>query len=136
MRLRLPALAATALVAAFLPPAGAAGCDDATDQATLNACAARHQQEADAELNRVYGEIVRRLGGDSGTLDRLRDAQRAWIGFRDAECAFASSGAAGGSAFPMVMAGCMAGMTEARTEELEEYLHCEEGDLDCPVPAE
>ena len=37
----------------------------------------------DAELNRVYAELRRTL--DPEGRDALRDAQRAWIGFRDAE---------------------------------------------------
>ena len=35
----------------------------------------------------------------------------------------------------MVVANCQAGLTNLRLKDLQGYLHCEEGVLDCPVPA-
>jgi hypothetical protein len=35
----------------------------------------------------------------------------------------------------MVVAECRQELTEARTRQLDAYLHCQEGDLACPVPA-
>jgi uncharacterized protein YecT (DUF1311 family) len=66
----------------------------------------------------------------------LTKAQRAWIVYRDAECAFATSAVADGSAYPLVANGCLTDLTEARTQDLEAFLQCEEGDLSCPVPSE
>lgn len=34
----------------------------------------------------------------------------------------------------MLLAGCLAELTEARAAQLDAYLACEEGDLSCPVP--
>ena len=31
---------------------------------------------------------------------------------------------------------CLAGLTERRTKELDAFLHCEEGDMSCPVPGQ
>jgi uncharacterized protein YecT (DUF1311 family) len=41
--------------------------------------------QADAELNKVYQECVRTLAG--GAEQRLREAQRAWVDFRDRQAA-------------------------------------------------
>lgn len=39
---------------------------------------------ADAELNRVYQKALKAMP-DAATKDKLREAQRAWVVFRDAE---------------------------------------------------
>ena len=54
--------------------------------------------------------------------------------FRDAECGFAASGVAGGSAEPMVTAQCLARLTQSRNADFKAYLACPEGDLSCPLP--
>ena len=63
-------------------------------------------------------------------------AQKSWIGFRDAECAFQSSAGADGSVYPMLVADCKTTLTNDRVEQLKTYLDCEEGDMTCPVPAQ
>ena len=50
--------------------------------------------------------------------DRLRDAQRAWIAYRDANCAFDHSIWGGGSMRMIWGASCMASMTAERTVDL------------------
>jgi uncharacterized protein YecT (DUF1311 family) len=124
------------LTLAGLSTAQAAGCDDASDQATMNACADKALKASDAELNAVYRTITHRLASDPETEKQLVAAQRAWIAFRDAECKFSSSGTSGGSAYPMVHSMCLDGLTRARTKDLKALLTCEEGDMSCPVPAE
>jgi uncharacterized protein YecT (DUF1311 family) len=42
----------------------------------------------------------------------------------------------GGSAYPMVLHGCLTQKTAARAKELEQLAVCEEGDLSCPMPAQ
>ncbi len=105
---------------------------------TLAACAATQADESykaiDAQLNNTYKEITARLKDDADGKKLLLDAQRAWIKFRDAECAFQASTVTGGSAYPMVMQTCMASLTQQRVQDLKRYTQCEEGDLTCPVP--
>lgn len=110
-------------------------CESAEDQATLNRCAQNSYQAADAELNALYHRIRQRLGDDPDAYRQLRDAQRHWISFRDAECAFAASAVEGGSIYPMVYDGCLEGLTLQRVDQFRQYLACEEGDMSCPVPA-
>jgi uncharacterized protein YecT (DUF1311 family) len=93
-------------------------------------------KKADQALNQTFKKIQKRLDDDAGGKARLVKAQRAWIAFRDAECTFQSSGDDGGSAAPMVAAGCRADLTNDRTKQLKAYLNCQEGDLACPVPSE
>jgi uncharacterized protein YecT (DUF1311 family) len=107
-------------------------CDNATTQAELTECSAQAYQTADDALNAAYQALVDQLSNNTASLEKLRVAQRAWIGFRDAECAFESSAVEGGSAQPMVRNGCLERLTKARTEALREHASCAEGDLSCP----
>jgi uncharacterized protein YecT (DUF1311 family) len=132
MRLAFLALAASLLVPAV---ASAEDCQNATDQATMTQCAGKAFNDADKQLNADFKEIEKRLADDAGTKKLLVAAQRAWIAFRDAECDFQSSGAAGGSMHPMLVAGCKAALTNQRLMDFKTYLACEEGDMSCPVPA-
>lgn len=132
MRLALAALAALLVSTAV---AAADECADAEDQATLNACAGKVLAEADRKLNADYKAIEKRLADDVAAKKRFVAAQRAWIAFRDAECAFQTSAVEGGSIQPMIDANCRAALTSQRVEQFRTYLACEEGDMSCPVPA-
>ena len=90
---------------------------------------------ADAELNRLYQKIESRLSDNAAAKHKLVAAQRAWVAFRDVECKFAASAVEGGSVYPDIVEACLQGLTEARIENFNAYLDCEEGDLSCPVPA-
>jgi uncharacterized protein YecT (DUF1311 family) len=46
-------------------------------------------------------------------------AQRTWIAYRDAQCEAAGFQARGGTMEPMLVAGCIADITEVRTKELK-----------------
>ncbi len=58
--------------------------EDPTTHGVLG-CISRSHEAWDAELNRVWGELGEALPAE--TFTKLREAQRAWIGFRDAEWA-------------------------------------------------
>ncbi|NTZ82837.1 DUF1311 domain-containing protein [Burkholderia metallica] len=133
MRVLTGLLGSLALVASVAH--AQANCADATDQATMTACADRAYKKSDGELNRTYQAVTERLRNARPLADKLVNAQRAWIAYRDAECHFSSANAEGGSAYPMVVSTCLDDLTKARTETLKGYLSCEEGDLACPVPA-
>ena len=109
-------------------------CTEST-QSKLNECADAAFRKTDAALGAAYKEIPKRLNGDRSTLKLLIAAQRAWIGFRTAECTFTAAGVAGGSIHPMIVAECLADLSRKRLGDLELFLKCAEGDLNCPVPA-
>ncbi|WP_223435270.1 MULTISPECIES: lysozyme inhibitor LprI family protein [unclassified Pseudomonas] len=120
----------------FTTVAHAVDCDNATDQATMNQCAAQQNKAADKELNALYQQITARLKDSPESKKQLIGAQRAWIGFRDAECRFSASGVEGGSVYPLIYSNCITDLTTARVEAFKTYLKCQEGDLSCPVPGQ
>jgi uncharacterized protein YecT (DUF1311 family) len=89
-------------------------------QFELNRCAARARDKADAELNKAYRELMNGTTGPERA--KLRDAQLAWIKFRDAQCDYESVGNKGGSIYPMVYSFCLAKMTNARVKQLQEII--------------
>ncbi|SCX53562.1 Uncharacterized conserved protein YecT, DUF1311 family [Pseudomonas sp. NFACC32-1] len=109
-------------------------CTNAMTQGEMNQCAAQEKKAADDELNRLYKQITARLKDNPEAKQLLVKAQRAWIGFRDAECNFSASGVEGGSVYPLTYGNCVTALTKARVETFKTYLKCKEGDLSCPVP--
>lgn len=106
----------------------AAACSG-TGQADLDACAAADLKRADAAMNAAYATLLKGIGPKAQ--QGLKEAQRAWLLYRDRSCDLEASGTEGGSAQPMVRAGCLAALTEERTRRLKGYLSCQEGDLSC-----
>jgi uncharacterized protein YecT (DUF1311 family) len=118
----------------FTAWAHAVECDSATDQSSMNQCAAQQSKAADKELNAHYQQITARLKDSPDSKKLMVSAQRAWVAFRDAECTFSASGVEGGSVYPLIYSNCITELTKARVETFKNYLKCQEGDLSCPVP--
>jgi uncharacterized protein YecT (DUF1311 family) len=113
----------------------AGDCTDAPDQTAMTVCAGQAFKKVDAELNALYKQIMARLKDNPDKSKLLVTAQKSWLTFRDAECAFSTSTAAQGTVYPMLVAQCRDALTRKRIVEFNSYLHCEEGDLSCPVPS-
>jgi uncharacterized protein YecT (DUF1311 family) len=106
------------------------GCPDAQAQLAMNMCAQIDFERADAQLNRVYREEIAGARHQDREIDRsfdqrptaeavLREAQRAWVTFRDAQCTYEGYGEArGGSLEPMVYSDCRARLTRERIAQL------------------
>ncbi|MFL8990190.1 lysozyme inhibitor LprI family protein [Pseudomonas sp. QLc11A] len=118
----------------FTSMAVAVDCDNASNQATMNQCAAQQNAAADKELNALYQQITSRFKGNPDNKKLLVGAQRAWVAFRDAECKFSASGVEGGSVYPLIYSNCTTELTKARVQTFKNYLKCQEGDMSCPVP--
>jgi uncharacterized protein YecT (DUF1311 family) len=88
----------------------------AETQRGMNEAAGIDFAKADAEMNRAYKKLIGSI--NPATQAKLRNAQRHWLKFRDAEAEFRSMTVIGGSAYPMVYAGNRATLTRARTREL------------------
>ncbi|WP_053147457.1 lysozyme inhibitor LprI family protein [Pseudomonas sp. Pf153] len=129
-----PRLLLTLAPLLFVSIAQADDCANATTQGEMNQCAAQAKKAADDELNSLYKQITARLKDNPEAKQLLVKAQRAWIGFRDAECNFSASGVEGGSVYPLIYGNCITALTKARVETFKTYLKCKEGDLSCPVP--
>jgi uncharacterized protein YecT (DUF1311 family) len=93
-------------------------CEGYGSQAEASGCAHREFLAADAELNKAYNRLAGILDADEKAL--LKEAELAWIKYRDSNCTFESSQYAGGTMRPMIESFCMARVTKARTAELKE----------------
>jgi uncharacterized protein YecT (DUF1311 family) len=98
-------------------------------QMGMNACAEADAAAADTELNAAYKQLAAKAEGKEK--DALRDAQRAWIVFRDKECDFETIGEEGGSIRPMEISICIAERTKERSTELKHFLACANDDKAC-----
>lgn len=95
-------------------------CAEAGTQYEMNQCAHKEFTTADAELNKVYAQLVSKL--DVKRRARLKESELAWIKYRDANCEYESSEYEGGTMRPMVHSFCLARMTAARTGELKDQI--------------
>lgn len=102
-------------------------CKDPQTQADMTICAGRDLADADKALNVQY-QVTRKAlkerdAGASAELkggeDALLKAQRAWLAYRDAQCASVGFQARGGSMEPMLVSACEADLTRRRTGELK-----------------
>src|SRR6267142_215159 len=105
------------VASAFGQGAKKAPCSDANTQTEMNICAGKEYKAADATLNRVYQQLVAMLEPEEKA--QLKEAQTAWIKYRDANCEFVADQYKGGSIRPMIHGLCLAGVTSNRTSELK-----------------
>ncbi|MGF6394754.1 lysozyme inhibitor LprI family protein [Pseudomonas plecoglossicida] len=93
--------------------------DKASSTVAMSACIQAETKLQDARLNRVYKQLLARL--DSGQQKSLREVQRQWIGYRDANCRFHVQ-ASGGTMAQLEGGMCVLDMTRERAAELERVL--------------
>jgi uncharacterized protein YecT (DUF1311 family) len=109
-------------IVTFAASARADECDNPMDQSTMNACAQDAYRKSDAELNALYKKVQSRNKEDGEAGKLLIAAERAWVAFRDAECAFDAAPNTGGSIYPLVYFGCLDRLTRARIDQLNQHL--------------
>ncbi len=94
-------------------------CSRFTVQADLSKCATANLAAADAALNAVYRRLMAQQD-NKASKDRLTDVERAWLAYRDRECAFeVGPQHDGGSIWPMEMSNCLEQKTADRIRELK-----------------
>lgn len=111
------------LAAAALMAAAPVDCGRAMTQTDMNLCSLRAYQAADQRLNTAWAEAAKAAKAEGARpYQRLLDAQRKWIAFRDAQC-LAENGPreAGGTIWPLLQNGCLTALTEARLAQLRAY---------------
>ncbi|MNR93275.1 hypothetical protein D3C72_243260 [compost metagenome] len=88
------------------------------NQLTMNMCASHRYSQADQTLNQQYKKLMAQQ--DAVGKQRLRDAQRAWISFRDKDC-LANNGLReeSGSIWPLLHFSCLERHTVQRSEDLK-----------------
>ncbi len=116
---------------AFLTPTAVAAaemnCGEPKTQMEMNACEGKKLDKADTELNEVYAKLSKKVS--AGGKAKLLEAQRAWLKYRDEQCAFETLGTIDGSIHPMEVAICLAELTKAQTKRLRAQLECGDGDI-------
>ena len=95
-------------------------CADAQTQGEMNICWGNQYKAADAKLNQVYRQFMTKL--DDSEKAQLKDAQTAWLKYRDKNCEFVADEYKGGSMRPMIAAICLAEVTQSRVKELTDQM--------------
>jgi uncharacterized protein YecT (DUF1311 family) len=102
-------------------------CDETSVQMEMTYCAEQVFNAADKALNAQYQltrKVTRKWDADEGTNkgadEALMAAQRAWVTYRNAQCASYGYQAHGGSIEPQLIYDCQADLTTKRTEELKD----------------
>jgi uncharacterized protein YecT (DUF1311 family) len=95
-------------------------CANAQSQAEMNICAGKEYKAADVVLNQVYRQLVSKL--DDEEKSQLKEAQNAWLKYRDSNCEFVADQYKGGSIRPTIHGLCLAEMTRNRTLELKQQI--------------
>ncbi|MBK7898271.1 MAG: DUF1311 domain-containing protein [Azonexus sp.] len=105
-------------------------CDNGAPMLEVNHCASFKFAEADAEMNELYKEKLASAKSPASK-KRFRDAQRAWLTFRDKVCLYeAGLDNESGSIWPFHQFGCMEFYTKRRIDDFKVYLKCTTDD--CP----
>ncbi|WP_306582175.1 lysozyme inhibitor LprI family protein [Dokdonella sp.] len=96
---------------------------------TAWAAPAAMASDADPELNQHYRALMGQL--DAANQGRLRDAQRAWLAFRDKECAFKAQGHHDAASARSAHDACIEALTAQRAEQLQRELDCNAHGASC-----
>jgi len=104
-------------------------CAKANTQRDMDECAAAALTEADRQLNATYQAVLKKWAAFPSMTAKLRQAQRNWLTYRDADIAARFANAdhdqavgAAGTAYPMARNLYQAGLVFERTARLCEFL--------------
>jgi uncharacterized protein YecT (DUF1311 family) len=120
IRIAVLAILITGLLACPAPAQSQSDCSTATTTASMRACAIARYETAQRDLDETIGKLEKSL--DTIGNQRLKDAQAAWVKFRDANADFIADSARGGTLAPVLRESTLADMTEARSNELKKVL--------------
>lgn len=119
-----PIVSAIFLLFAIAQAHAADPCKGATTDMQLRECESKSLSAADAKLNIAYSKLTKLL--DAEGKKKLKEAQRAWIAFRDANAVFAGDLNRGGTAEDLNIIGTKTNMTNARVKELQSEIEARE----------
>ena len=94
-------------------------------QLDMNIVTATEYKTADLKMNIIYNEILKKYAKNTLLIKNLKNAQRKWLHFRDAQLAMKfpkRSRGFYGSVLPMCEAHYLAELTQDRNRQLEEWL--------------
>jgi uncharacterized protein YecT (DUF1311 family) len=85
----------------------------------MRICGAYRVAAEDLRLNRAYSRALAQAKG-LGVEASLKIAERAWLSYRDSQCAFeGEDGAGGGTAQPLYVLSCEEALTKFQADRLE-----------------
>jgi len=102
-------------------PAEPDPCANPSTTPAVGACLHKQLDAADAEMNRVYREVLSALE-DEGAKSELRKAQRAWLAYRDASAGFMEAWYRGGTGVGAYRTQHVLELTKERTATLRSFL--------------
>ncbi|HAJ60231.1 MAG TPA: hypothetical protein DCP31_14020 [Cyanobacteria bacterium UBA8543] len=94
-------------------------CANERTQQAMNLCARQEFEASDKQLNQTYQQLLSRLRGEPRRL--LATAQQAWIGYRNATCAYKYDGYTAGAIASTMYSKCLRQVTERRIQDLQGY---------------
>ncbi len=94
-------------------------CAGVTITADLVRCLSKARSSADTKLNAMYKTVQETLRSRTGDAQRLRNAERLWLQYRDANCTAERDLYDGGTGGAPAYLACMEAMTRARAKELQ-----------------
>lgn len=98
-------------------------CKDPMSQVEMNLCSRRNYEKADAEMNKVYKQLMLELARyETNHRPKFQEAQLLWLKYRDAYCDSEASVYEGGSIRPTIYYSCLASVTQDRTRRLRAFL--------------
>ncbi|HET6388058.1 lysozyme inhibitor LprI family protein [Hyphomicrobium sp.] len=122
-------LALAAIVPIISPAHAESDCADAASTVEINVCFDKEYQAADKALNAAYEAAIAYIRTQTGEKPydaasfeaAMRNAQRAWVAYRDADCKdLVAQEWSGGSGTTSAILGCMTEKTVQRTKELKD----------------
>ena len=99
----------------------ALNCQNAETSYEMKMCEQKALELADKELNLVYKQLMAQLD-DTGK-NKLRDAQRKWIQFRDAHAVFEADSMRGGTGEGLLYTATLKTLTQDRVKALKAALY-------------
>jgi uncharacterized protein YecT (DUF1311 family) len=97
----------------------------------FHTCYAANLSAANKALDKIYHELMTQKVFYVGSRAKLRDVERAWIAYKEKECAFEYGSGAGNEDYWLAHADCEIRVTEARIRELQGRPSCTGGDSLC-----
>jgi uncharacterized protein YecT (DUF1311 family) len=122
-----PGWPATVILAALVIEGATHPCRlSAQTQLEINDAAQKEYAAADAALGRVYTQILTEYRDDAVFVRKLREAERAWLRFRDAQVESlypqADKRRAYGTVYPLCRLQALTALTIERTKQLNAWL--------------
>jgi len=94
--------------------------DNSVSTYDMRVCTGNELEYQDGLLNRYYKQAMRRLSREEKR--KLRNAQRAWIKYRDAKCEAAGREMRGGTGELLLINECILDTTKVRAKELRDMI--------------